>query len=488
LSQWMGREVIVRVDKLPENSGALDALVISDDLKNANSIYREPLRPQFHFSSKCGWLNDPNGLVYHDGQYHLFYQHNPFGWSWGNMHWGHAISSDLVHWEELGDALHPDEMGPMFSGSGVVDWMNTSGLGVDGNPPLAFFYTAAGNPTVQCLATSTDGGRTLVKFSGNPILKQITAGNRDPKVIWHAPSKQWIMTLYVGHEGADKDANGKPKRRDTIQFLKSSDLKTWTYLSENAGYYECPDFFELPLDGDATRRKWVLTAANSDYQVGRFDGKVFTPETPMLKGVRGRGFYAAQTYSDVPAEDGRRIQIGWLRADSPDMPFNQCMSLPLELRLVTQNDGPRLTWTPVKELEGLRAKTNELAMAKLAAGDANPLAAIKADLLELEVECGDPANAESLTFNLHGRVVTIDLKKREVRSGDIVTALESKSGPIKLHFYCDRTTVEIFGDDGLTYMTIPALAKPDDLGNSLKAGGGEVRGLRLIAHELHSTW
>src|SRR5262249_40082360 len=163
----------------------------------------------------------------------------PYGWDWGNMHWGHAVSRDLLHWQERGEALYPDSLGPMFSGSAVVDRKNTSDLGKDG-APLLLFYTAAGDPTVQCLASSTDGGRTFQKYAGNPIIKQITAGNRDPKVLWHEPSGRWVMVLYVELSG-----------RHTIHFLSSADAKSWTVESTIDGFFECPDLFPLALDGDA---------------------------------------------------------------------------------------------------------------------------------------------------------------------------------------------------------------------------------------------
>ena len=246
VSAWRGKTVTLQVDKLPEDSTALSSIEPGDSIKGAENLYREPLRGQLHFSSRRGWNNDPNGLAFYNGEYHLFYQHNPYGWAWANMHWGHAVSRDLVRWEELDDVIAPDDFGPMFSGSAVVDWNNTSGFGKDGQPAFVLIYTAAGRPTVQCIAYSTDG-RHFTKFSGNPVVKQITSGNRDPKVFWHEPTRKWVMVLYVG----------LPEKKHTIHFFTSPNLRDWSLASvTEAGadggkfLFECPDFFELPVDGD----------------------------------------------------------------------------------------------------------------------------------------------------------------------------------------------------------------------------------------------
>ncbi len=475
VSAWRGKTVTLQVDKLPEDSTALSSIEQSDSIKGAENLYREPLRGQFHFSSRRGWNNDPNGLVFYHGEYHLFYQHNPYGWGWGNMHWGHAVSSDLVHWQELGDALAPDPLGPMFSGSAVVDWQNTSGFGKPDQPAQVLIYTAAGDPTVQCIAFSTDG-RNYTKFSGNPVVKQITGGNRDPKVMWHEPTKQWVMTFYV-------EENGK----HTIQFLSSPNLKDWTRMSHTDGFFECPDFFQLPVDGDATNRKWVLTAASSEYMVGSFDGTTFTPETPKLPGNRGRGFYAAQTFSDIPSNDGRRIQIGWFQTETRGMPFNQSMTIPMELKLTATVEGPRLTWTPVKELASLRARTHKFAPVTLQPDTVNPLTDVKAELVELRAEF-EPGDASEVAFAVRGARIVYDAKKQELAVNGHRAPAPLRDGKQRLTIFCDRTGLEVFASDGLTYVPMPFQPKADELALAMQAKGGNAKVTALEVHELRSAW
>ena len=218
------------------------------------TAYKEAYRPQFHFTPKTNWTNDPNGLIYYKGEYHLFFQHNPFGIDWGNMTWGHAISRDLVHWKQLPHALHPDELGTIFSGSGVVDWNNTGGFQAGDESVLVNFYTSAGShapkevPFTQSIAYSNDRGRNWAKYEGNPVIEHIVGSNRDPKVIWHEPTQKWVMALYLD--------------QNDYALFGSTNLKEWTRLSDlQIPDTECPDIFELPVDDDPDNTKWVFWGA-----------------------------------------------------------------------------------------------------------------------------------------------------------------------------------------------------------------------------------
>jgi sucrose-6-phosphate hydrolase SacC (GH32 family) len=473
IGAWLGKKLTLRVDQLHEDSQALSSVAPSNEIKDSGDLYAEPLRGQFHFSPKRGWNNDPNGMVYYHGEWHLFFQHNPYGWGWGNMHWSHAVSKDLVHWEELGPKLLPDDMGPMFSGGAVVDWDNTSGFGKDGKPPMVLFYTAAGNPTVQGMAYSTDG-RTFTKYAGNPILKQITPGNRDPKVVWHEPTGRWVMVLWVEVDGVN-----------TMQFFTSPNLKDWTFTSRTDGFFECPEFFEAPVDGDESKQKWVLLGASSDYRIGSFDGKSFTAETPMLPGQRGRDFYAAQAFTNAP--DDRDILIGWWRTETKGMPFNQSMSLPLELKLKSTPAGPRMTFAPVKELEALRVKTHALGKLSLKPGDANPLADIQAELIELRAVL-EPGDANEVVFTLRGAKIVYDAGKQEiVVEGHRAPAL-MRDGRMDLIVYVDRIGVEAFADGGMSFVPVPRNADPKDSSLSIEAKGGTAKVASLDVYELRSIW
>lgn len=237
MEAFRGKTLIIRYEG---DMARLSKIYQDDKPAGSDHFYTESNRPQLHFTPKVGWINDPNGLVYYDGEYHLFYQHNPYEREWGNMHWGHAVSRDLIRWTELPIALYPDSLGTMFSGSAVIDYENTSGFGTKQNPAMVAIYTAdSPEKEVQCLAYSLDKGRSWTKYDGNPVIdsgaKWKTKDTRDPKVFWYAPGKKWVMVL---------------NERDGHSIYNSTDLKEWTYESHTTGFWECPELFELPVEGD----------------------------------------------------------------------------------------------------------------------------------------------------------------------------------------------------------------------------------------------
>lgn len=477
ISQWKGRTLILKVDQLPEDSRALAQVEQGDVLKGSADLYREALRPQFHFSSQHGWLNDPNGMVWSQGEYHLYYQHNPYGWNWGNMHWGHAVSRDLVHWEQLPISIYP--AGPRdaaFSGSAVVDHHNTSGWRTGEGDLIVAAYTSTGRG--ECIVYSNDKGRTWKEYEGNPVIKH---EGRDPRLLWHEPTRQWVMALYT------EDKTQKEKDLEQcIAFYTSPDLKKWTYQSRIRGFYECPDFVELPVDGDASRKKWVLSGANSDYLVGSFDGKVFTPETSeKIKGHRGRGFYAAQTFTNEPK--GRVVQIGWFQVPTPGMPFNQAMSIPLEQTLKSTPEGPRLAWQPVEEMTKLRTRTHSAEQKTLKPGDANPLEGAHGELLEVRAEF-TPGTAKEVVFNVRGVPIVYDVTKQELRVGDHRAPAPLRDGKQQVIFYADRAGLEVFASDGLTYIPLPLIPDPKEQSVQVRVEGSDVAFQALEVHELKSAW
>ena len=489
VSAFRGKALQIHVEELPDGSQGVASIHQADDVPGADRLYQEKHRPQFHFSSRRGWNNDPNGLVYCDGRYHLFYQHDPYGWSWGNMHWGHAVSTDLVHWKELPEALYPDEMGTMFSGSAVIDWSNTAGFQEGREKPIVLLYTAAGGenpasagrPFTQCIAYSTDNGQTLTKYADNPVIPHLEGTNRDPKVIWHEPTERWVMALYLG-------------ARDEAHYhalFASSDLRSWTKLSEVAlavGRGECPDLFELAVGGDETNRKWLFSQASGHYLIGSFDGWTFRPEVgPLRWQGDASAAYAAQTFSDIPAEDGRRIQIAWLQQELPGMPFNQMMTFPVELTLRTTEDGPRLFVNPVKEIELLHDQRHAWENETLAEGSANLLAGLGGDLFHLraEFEVGD---AQEVGFIVRGVPVLCHARKQEVTCGKASGALRPVEGKICLEVLVDRASIELFGNGGETYLVAGMIPPDNNTSLELVSKGGTATVRSLEVYELRSVW
>ncbi|NLX21232.1 MAG: glycoside hydrolase family 32 protein [Phycisphaerae bacterium] len=453
------------------------------DSQTGAPLYDQLYRPQFHFTAARNWLNDPNGLVFYKGEYHLFFQHNPIGIAWGNMTWGHAISTDLVHWRQLPNALEPDALGTMFSGSAVVDWPNSAGFQQGTEKTLVAIYTAAGGtsdaskgqPFTQCIAYSNDRGRSWTKYAGNPVLPHLVGSNRDPKVVWHQPSRHWIMALFM-------DGN-------TFALFNSPDLKQWNRLHDinMPDSSECPDFFEMPVTGEPGSRKWVLTAANGRYFVGTFDGQRFTPETGPHPSDLGANFYAVQTYSDIPPTDDRRIQIAWMAgAKYPDMPFNQQMSFPCELTLHRSPEGLRLRRQPVREIERLYTPPHNLASQTLHPGQ-NPLADLQGDLFDIQAQW-NPQEAETCGFVIRGERVTYDVKQHQLTCLGRSAELQPIEGKIELRILVDRSSIEIFANAGRVSMSSCFLPKPEDHSLAAFATGGPVQMTSLRVHRLRSAW
>src|ERR1022692_1902832 len=277
ISQYQGKVVTIKVENAPmpfqNNSevkqnntnwpnimrNGIEMIFSGSTFPGEDSLHMERDRPQVHFSAGRGWINDPNGLVYYKGEYNLYFQHNPYGWQWGNMHWGHAVSNDLIHWQQLKEAIYPiitmDSSGrwdAAFSGSAVVDPSNTSGFKKNGIDPIIAIYTSTGRG--ECLRMSYDSGRTFIDYGGNPILKH---NGRDPKVFWYEPGKYWVMVVWDA--GIPKTINsGVEVSVQQNSIYTSSDLEHWTYQSGVSGFFECPELFELPLEGEPGISKWVM--------------------------------------------------------------------------------------------------------------------------------------------------------------------------------------------------------------------------------------
>ncbi|GHT21587.1 2,6-beta-D-fructofuranosidase [Bacteroidia bacterium] len=369
LSEWQGKEIRLDIPELNESAICLKAIKLSDTVDfNSN----EKFRPAYHFTPPYGWMNDPNGMVYYNGEYHLFYQYNPFGTRWQNMSWGHAISTDLVHWEHLPVALSPDSLGTVFSGSAVVDENNTAGFQTGSEKTLLAFYTQSERGGQwQSLAYSNDKGRTWTKYAENPVLKKAnTPDFRDPKVFWHETTQKWIMALAVGQ---------------IIEIYSSTNAKEWTYESffgagygSHDGVWECPDLFKLdfPLEGGQRGAKWVMIVninpggpmggSATQYFVGDFDGKTFhcdykPDEKHWLDW--GKDHYAAVTWNNAP--DNRRIAIAWMSNweyanDVPTQNFRSAMTVPRELKLIKKGKEYIVSNYPVKEMENLRKEKYEI--------------------------------------------------------------------------------------------------------------------------------
>lgn len=433
MSKFKNKEIQISYNG---DKAGLSKIYQADEIAGQDSMYKETNRPQIHYTQKRGWNNDPNGLLFYEGEYHLFYQHNPYEREWENMHWGHAVSKDLIHWEELPEALFPDEHGTMFSGSAVIDYENTSGFGKGKTPPMVAIYTAASSDKqVQCIAYSLDKGRSWTKYQGNPVIDSKAKWNsqdtRDPKVFWHKPTNKWVQAL---------------NERDGHSIYTSDNLKDWTYESHVTGFWECPELFELAIDGDKNNTKWVMYGASGTYMIGSFDGKKFTPEAGKYYYNTG-SIYAAQTFTNIPESDGRRIQIGWGRISHPGMPFNGMMLLPTELSLRTTKDGVRMFSVPVKEFDTLQTKVNQ--WNSLTTDKANELLQSYNNNGSLRIRTTlKLSHATSAGFNLFGQsLLDYDMNSNRV-NGVFYSPEDMTSMEITADIILDRTSVEVFIDGG----------------------------------------
>ena len=455
LTAYKGKTLTITYEG-PEE--ALAQVYQADTIRDAATIYHEAYRPQFHFTTRRGWINDPNGCVWHDGLYHLYYQHNPFEREWENMTWGHATSPDLLHWTEQTPVLFPDALGTMYSGSAVFDKDNTSGFGTEKKPPLVYAYTAdRSEREVQCIAYSLDGGMTLHKYEGNPVIdshdKWQTHDTRDPRLFWWAEpdadttavANSSLFTLHSSHKKGHWVL--VLNERSGHSIYTSDNLKDWTYQSHVNGFWECPDLFPLPVDGNPDDVRWVMLGASNTYMIGRFDGKTFTPESGKHRFSTG-AIYAAQTFNNTP--DGRRIQIGWANIEHRGMPFRGQMLLPTELTLRTTKDGIRLVSKPIAEVASLLKPLYSCDKA-LTEQEAN-----KALLLPLKGAGGSHLHATlNLTYatsaglRINGQnIIDYDLN-RNTLNGQFYSPQDPTSLSLTMDVYIDRTSIEVFIDDGL---------------------------------------
>ena len=471
VSAFEGQTATITVNNLAVGSTGLSSIVQSNGIVGATNLYSESLRPQIHYSCRRGWLNDANGMVYYQGQYHLYYQHDPFNWAGAaQKFWGHAVSTDMVHWQELPEAIYPYVYGDwVWSGSAVIDSANTGGFQTGTNAVIVapFYSTARG----QCIDYSTDGGLTFTNYAGNPV---VNVAGRDPHMLWYAPSNYWVMAVYDSNLGG-------------IDFFSTPDFHQWTYRSGIAGFYECPDLFELPVDGDTNNMMWELNDGSAGYMLGQFNGAVFTPTTAKLPGNSGSGFYASQTFTTMPSGDSRRVRIGWAQVSMPGMPFNQMMFFPTVLTLQTLPAGVRLCSAPIAEITNAVQNTYSWTNLTLNPGS-NPLSEVSGQLFDVQAQFV-PGSASAITFNLCGVSITYAPASQQITCNGDTQSLPPLNGIVKLEIITDRQSVEIFGNSGQLYMPIVTTPyAPTNNTLSLTNQGASTVFNSLIVNQLQSIW
>ena len=521
LNPYKGHDVILDV-VIPQSRGSVreakdDAywrgIVLADTFDTAN---REKYRPAFHHTPRYGWMNDPNGMFYKDGRWHLYYQYNPYGSKWQNMTWGHSVSDDLVNWEHLPEAIRPNGLGSVFSGSCAVDHDNTAGFGSDA---VIALYTSAGTSQMQSLASSTDDGLTFNIYPSNPVLT-LESEARDPKVFWNDSTKEWNMILAhaLDHE---------------MLIFTSPDMKSWTLqssfgkgLGAQGGVWECPDLFELPVAG-TDEKKWVLLCninpdgpfggSGTQYFVGDFDGKTFKADTDAAGNVStkwldyGKDHYATVTWTDAP--DGRRVALGWMSnwqyaADVPTMQFRSANTLPREMGLFRAPDGEvYASSAPSPELEALRgklaAKVKKTTVGRKARSFALPSenGGICEILMDIEASKAKTVNivfsnsqGEKVVMQYDPAAATLSFDRTQSGITDFsegfpavtVTPTHEASGRIALRIFVDRSSMEVFGNDGEFVMTNLVFPRTPYTALSVSAEGGNAKVENLRIYSLKS--
>jgi fructan beta-fructosidase len=430
--------------------------------------YDQPLRPQFHYTTIQGHIGDATGLVYYKGEYHLFNIFDEWSRKNGAPHkrWGHAISTDLLHWTQMPAVLDTIIDHAPGSGSGVVDWNNSSGLRTGTEKTIVVFYTdyAKGSSILY----SNDKGRTWTRYKNNPVLDGF-ANIRDPNVFWYSPANEWRMIRY---------------EKKGFVFYRSSDLIHWAFLSRIEGFYECPDLFELPIVNVPGESKWVLVDGDGSYMIGRFDGTQFIPESERLRAEYGTAFYASQTWKRPPAEH-TAYQMAWLRYPPIfDLTWDGQMSFPVKLSLQKFQEGIRLTREPIDEIENLRA--SQRSWKDLAIAGERKMGEVKDDLLDIRTEI-DPAGADEFGLEVHGQTIRYSASRHELQVGAVSAPLTLPDGKLRLRILVDRSSVEIYADDGEVTFSLIDLEKKDQ---NLRffATGGKATIVSLEVDCLESIW
>ena len=499
LSIWDGEKVELSLEGWGTSPNPLADISLNEEIKGIDNSFNEDLRPQFHLTPIQGWNNDVNGTVYYDGEYHLFYQYDPSrgGKIGSNMHWGHAVSRDLIHWEHLPIALGVTPLrGQNYSGSAIVDNNNDAGLQVGDEKTMIAFYTRRMkylweihdfdvDSSHQAIAYSNDRGRTWTHID-EPAVKGITGKNRDPKVFWHDETKKWIMVFYI---------------RDGFHFYSSSNLKNWEYESHVSGYHECPDFFRLNVDGNPNKKKWVLLGGSGDYAIGDFYGHQFTPDhNGTFKNVAGP-VYATQSFTNSPDSEQRRINIAWFRTDwgykkaneIPDwkdkgLPFRQAFSFPLELTLATTEDGVRVLTNPVKEITALQGEKRTYRSKNISKKN---FKINDVDWELAEINCTIKLNgAKKLTMKVRGKEIPYDLETNKVSPNQryekiLATPIDDK---INLRILVDRTIMDVFYNNGQAVHMMNAKYDMDKPLFECFADGGKTKISNVKVVKLNSIW